>query len=514
MQAWEDDGNRFDGGNEVSSPAATRPRSPDLGLEEQRPAAAPSRGQLVRRLLVIADVVGLAGAFLLAELGFGATVPGDRLTMMQEYLLFVATLPGWVAAFKLYRLYDHDDERADHSTVDDLVGVFHVVTVGAWLVFAAAWASGAADPGMTKLIAFWILAVSLVTTGRSVARSCARRNDAYLQNTIVVGAGSVGQLIARKLLQHPEYGIRLIGFVDERPRSLRTEVDQVRILGGHAEIADLVLTYDVERVIVAFSNDRVDETLDLVRKLKKLDVQVDIVPRLFEVVGPHVAVHNLEGIPLVALPTAKRFPASRMIKRFTDVVGASIGLLLTAPLLAYFAWRIRQDSPGPVFFRQTRLGQGMVEFTALKFRTMRTDIDQNVHREYIKNTMSSSATVGKNGLYKLDRGDAVTPFGRWLRKTSLDELPQLINVLRGEMSLVGPRPCLSYETEFFETHHFERFDVPAGITGLWQVTARAHATFGEALDMDVAYARNWSLGLDLWLILKTPIHLLRRRGTA
>jgi exopolysaccharide biosynthesis polyprenyl glycosylphosphotransferase len=473
-----------------------------------------SRGQLVRRLLVIADVTGLAGAFLLAELAFGATMPGDRLTMMQEYFLFVATLPGWVAAFKLYRLYDHDDERADHSTVDDLVGVFHVVTVGAWLVFAAAWASGAADPGMTKLIAFWLLAVSLVTAGRSVARACARRSDAYLQHAIIVGAGSIGQLIARKLLQHPEYGIRLVGLVDAKPRSLRKELHQVQILGGPDDIAELVQRYSVERVIVAFSNDRTDTMLELVRRLKRLDVQVDMVPRLFEVVGPHVAVHNLEGIPLVTLPTAKRFPASHLIKRLTDVVGASIGLLLTAPLLAYFAWRVRRDSPGPVLFRQTRLGQGMEDFTALKFRTMRTDIDQNVHREYIKNTMRSSATVGENGLYKLDREDAVTPFGRWLRKTSLDELPQLINVLRGEMSLVGPRPCLAYETEFFEPHHFERFDVPAGITGLWQVTARAHATFGEALDMDVAYARNWSLGLDLWLILKTPIHLLRRRGTA
>ncbi len=118
----------------------------------------------------------------------------------------------------------------------------------------------------------------------------------------------------------------------------------------------------------------------------------------------------------------------------------------------------------------------------------------------------------ENGLYKLDRSASVTKFGRLLRKTSLDELPQLINVVRGEMSLVGPRPCIDYETEGFAPHHFERFDVPAGLTGLWQVTARAHATFGEALDLDVAYARHWSLGLDLMLLLRTPFAMLRQRG--
>jgi lipopolysaccharide/colanic/teichoic acid biosynthesis glycosyltransferase len=167
-----------------------------------------------------------------------------------------------------------------------------------------------------------------------------------------------------------------------------------------------------------------------------------------------------------------------------------------------------------VLFRQTRLGQDMRPFTFYKFRTMRVDTDDAAHRRYIAETMNGSALVNGNGLYKLERADAVTAAGRWLRRTSLDELPQLLNVLRGDMSLVGPRPCLPYETEWFEPHHFTRFSVPQGITGLWQVRARAHSTFGEALELDVAYARNWSLGLDLSLILRTPFQLLRqRRGT-
>ena len=155
----------------------------------------------------------------------------------------------------------------------------------------------------------------------------------------------------------------------------------------------------------------------------------------------------------------------------------------------------------------------MREFTALKFRTMKTGTDTDVHRQYIAATMSSSAEMNAGGLYKLDRTDTVTEFGRWLRRTSLDELPQLFNVLRGEMSLVGPRPCIPYEVENFAPHHRERFLMPQGITGLWQVTARANASYGEALDLDVAYVRGWSLGLDLRLLLRTPLQVLRQRAS-
>jgi lipopolysaccharide/colanic/teichoic acid biosynthesis glycosyltransferase len=154
----------------------------------------------------------------------------------------------------------------------------------------------------------------------------------------------------------------------------------------------------------------------------------------------------------------------------------------------------------------------MKEFTALKFRTMKVDTDASAHREYIRRIMSTAAESESSGLYKLERPDSTTRTGRWLRKTSLDELPQLINVLRGDMSLVGPRPCIPYEAENFHAHHHERFLMPQGITGLWQVTARANATYLEALDLDVAYVRDWSLGLDLRLLLRTPFQMLRQRG--
>jgi lipopolysaccharide/colanic/teichoic acid biosynthesis glycosyltransferase len=155
----------------------------------------------------------------------------------------------------------------------------------------------------------------------------------------------------------------------------------------------------------------------------------------------------------------------------------------------------------------------MKEFTVLKFRTMHVSTDTEAHREYIRRSMSITAGAERNGLFKLDRSADVTKVGGWLRKTSLDELPQLINVLKGDMSLVGPRPCIPYEAENFEPHHLERFLVPQGITGLWQVAARANSTYLEALDLDVAYVRDWSLGLDLRLMLRTPIQILRQRAS-
>jgi exopolysaccharide biosynthesis polyprenyl glycosylphosphotransferase len=293
----------------------------------------------------------------------------------------------------------------------------------------------------------------------------------------------------------------------------RHDLGDLPDLGSTEDIGELIRRERVDRVFVAYSRDGHEQILDLVRAIRKQEVHVDLVPRLFEAVGTNVGIHTLEGLPLVGLPSSRISRSSRALKRGLDVLGSAIMLAFLAPVMLVIAYLIRRDSPGPVFFRQTRLGLDLSEFTLLKFRTMHEGTDEAPHRQYIKQIMTSDALPGSNNLYKLERGDSITRVGRWLRKTSLDELPQLINVLRGDMSLVGPRPLIPYELELFSPHHFERFLVPAGLTGLWQVEARAHSTFGEALDLDVAYARGWSLGLDLRLVLKTPLVMFRKRET-
>jgi len=472
------------------------------------------RGWLVRRVLLVADLVGLVAAFLTSELVFkGIFSGGIHSGIAKLFVYFVISLPGWVIAAKLYGLYDKDEERTAHSTTDDVLGVFHLVTVIVWILYAGAWLSGQTTPQLRKTVLFWALSIVFITALRSVGRSLARRSAAYIQNTAIVGAGEVGQLIARKYLQHPEYGIRLVGLVDADPRERREGLERVAVWESE-QLLDAVREQSVDRVVIAFSRYSNEETLALIRALRDFDVQVDIVPRLFEAVPANLDVHSVEGLALLGLRPLRLSRSSRLVKRAIDLVGALIGLVLTAPLFAYAALRFKLDSPGPILFRQTRLGEDMREFTAFKFRTMRVDSDQETHRKYVESIMTTKANPVAGGLYKLDRSSEVTRFGRWLRKTSLDELPQLLNVVRGDMSLVGPRPCIPYETQYFQPHHFERFLVPAGLTGLWQVTARARTTFAEALDMDVAYARGWSLGLDLRLLARTPLQVFRQRGAA
>jgi exopolysaccharide biosynthesis polyprenyl glycosylphosphotransferase len=469
------------------------------------------RSRVLPPLLVLADLFGLSSAYLLATMLMGGN---GALGSTRELALFALSLPCWVLVAELHGLYHRDEQRTDHATTDDVVGVIHLVTTGAWLLLVASRLVGNNGPGVLSLAVFWLLAVCTIPSVRLLAREACKRSGAYEQNTVIVGAGAVGQLIGRKLVRHPEYGANVVGFVDRQPRIRRADLpEHLPILGGPDRLPEVIERLDIERVVIAFSNESASEILAVLRQLRPLDIQIDLVPWLFELIGPRLSVHAVEGLTLLGLPPTRYSKIALIIKRVIDVIGSALGLIVLSPFMAYIALRIRRDSPGPVLFRQIRLGAEMKEFASLKFRTMHVDTDSKAHRDYISTTMTSAAEGNIGGLYKLERADAVTNVGRWLRRTSLDELPQLINVLRGDMSLVGPRPCIPYEVDHFARHHLERFLMPQGLTGLWQVTARANSTYGEALDMDVAYVRGWSVGLDLRLLLRTPFQVIRQRAS-
>src|SRR5262249_6636552 len=237
------------------------------------------RGWLVRRAVVVADLEGLVVSFTIAEELAGQQ--GLPVRFSFELALFALTFPLWVVLAKIYGLYERDEERTEHTTVDDFVGVFHLVTVCVWVLFAGAWFFNVANPPLDKITTFWILAIVLIPTARSVARGICHRRPTYIQNTVIVGAGEVGQLVARKFLQHPEYGIRLMGFVDSHPRERRKDVRDIPVIGSLDELHNVIERNGIERVVVAFAGDPTEDVLESVRSLRDCDVQIDIVPRLF-----------------------------------------------------------------------------------------------------------------------------------------------------------------------------------------------------------------------------------------
>ena len=341
-------------------------------------------------------MAGLSVAFVAATIAFADRHPiGDHVGLSVEVCLFFLTLPLWLVFASALGLYDRDDARADHSTADETSGVINLVTLGTWMVLVAGWTTGLAQPEPDRSIGFWALAVALVSLGRVAARMIVRRLPVYVQNSVVIGAGHVGQLVARKIQQHPEYGIKVVGFVDDNPREKRPEIADLPLLGGLDDVAWIVANKEVDRVIVAFSGEADDQTMSLVRSLRDENVIVDLVPRLFELVGPRADIHLLEGLPLLTVPPARLRRTSRITKRVVDVVAATVLLVLTAPVFAIAAIRIRRESPGPVFFRQTRLGMNRRPFTALKLRSMRVDTDDAEHREYIQRTMSGRGADGR-----------------------------------------------------------------------------------------------------------------------
>jgi exopolysaccharide biosynthesis polyprenyl glycosylphosphotransferase len=271
------------------------------------------------------------------------------------------------------------------------------------------------------------------------------------------------------------------------------------------QIRDLARGLDVHRAIVAPPSGEAGEMLDLVRTLKAVGIRVSVVPMLLQVIGSSVEFDDLHGVTLMGVRRFDLTRSSEMVKRAFDLVGASLGLLLVSPLMMAIAIAIKLDSKGPVFFRQLRVGRDEERFGLFKFRTMVPNAEQ------LKHTLAER-NEAQEGLFKIAQDPRVTRVGGFLRKTSLDELPQLFNVLRGEMSLVGPRPLIDDEDRRIEGWSRRRLALHPGITGHWQILGPARVSLREMVAIDYLYVANWSLWTDVKILLRTVPHVLCRRG--
>jgi exopolysaccharide biosynthesis polyprenyl glycosylphosphotransferase len=341
-------------------------------------------------------------------------------------------------------------------------------------------------------------AVTSVMIGRGVAYASirlARRRGFIVEPTLVLGAGPIGVQVAQTLTQHPEFGLAPVGFLDlQDGRDL-----PLPILGEASDLDGLVRRYDVRRVIVAFGSMREPDLVGILRACDRLPVEVHLVPRFFELgVGPEgPEAEDLWGLPIVRLNRAAARRTGLRVKRTFDLVVGSILLVLTAPLMLTAAIAVRLSGPGPILFRQERVGRQGKNFMVLKFRTM----EVNEHSD----TQWSAAD------------GPITTVGKILRRTSLDELPQLFNVLRGDMSLVGPRPERPYWVEQYSTsvpRYGDRHRVPVGLTGWAQVHGLrgASTSIPERIQLDNYYIEHWSLWRDLVILGRTMRQVLRGQG--
>ena len=488
--------------DEISSPA-----SPLFGASPV--AGAHRRGWLVRRVLLAADVIGLTGAFLLAQLVAPSSGGLNAVGQKGEWLLFLLVLPLWVIAARLYGLYSRDEERTDNSSIDDFGGVFHLVTIGTCVTFFAGSLSGLVDPNRLKMVIFWLAAVAFMSLGRVLGRIACRRSASYLQNTIVVGSGGLAESIARKVQRHPEYGLQLVGViddvVDEDPAN--EELASLPRFSSLATVPLLARALAVERVIVASPHAEREHVVRLIRELRELDVQIDVVPFFSDVLSRSMDVHSIEGLPLLGLRPARLPRSSLLFKRTMDLTLSALGLLLLAPLFCLIAIAVKLDSKGPVFFRQVRMGHKGKTFRIFKFRTMQLDADER--KSAVSHLSKHACAGGDPRMFKIQDDPRVTRVGHFLRSYSLDELPQLLNVFAGDMSLVGPRPLILEEDSFVNDWARHRLDLKPGVTGPWQVLGRDEIPFGEMVELDYSYVTNWSIGGDLRLVLQTVPAVVR-----
>ena len=468
-------------------------------------ADAPSRvdprrrwpGWGLRRLLAFGDMLAVGAAIVVA-----LQVVGDG--QGASHWLGLMTLPLWIPLFKVYGLYDRDGKRVSHSTLDDVPYVFHALvmgTLGLWLSYKLA------APGdrliLSECLACFGFGFAGVLLTRGAVRGLAIELSAP-ERVLIVGDEDMSRLLMRKIRAHTEYGLDPIGFVAIAAGSaLDTEGprDAEELVG---EIERVCFELGVERVLAVAPAVNHAELAELIRRMRTLRIRVSVVPDFVDALGPSVEIDDIEGVTVLGINPPALTRSSRLAKRAMDIVIALPVLTLSLPLLAVIAIAVKLSSPGPIFYSQLRVGREGSRFRLYKFRTMVQNADELA--DELKEMSAHPAWL------LLEKDPRITRVGGFLRRTSLDELPQLWNVLKGDMSLVGPRPMSPGVHDHISGWGLRRLDLTPGVTGLWQVLGRTSIPFEEMVKLDYLYTTNWSLWYDVRLLIRTLPAVIRQRG--
>jgi exopolysaccharide biosynthesis polyprenyl glycosylphosphotransferase len=460
--------------------------TPQLGITEAQPSAPVLfREGAYRRALALADIVAAGCGLAVAVLLSGGTLAQPALPALAALLVVVNKLSG---------LYDRDDLVLNKTTLDEapallqLSGLFALIV---WLVHEPLLSVTLAP---AEVLALWSSVVFLLVGGRAAARRGAAAVSAP-ERCLLVGTPATMRGIEEKL-EIPRVHAKVVARI--------AVGDGARLASVADRLRELSNSGDVHRIIIAPHASDGADTLELIRAAKAAGLRVSVLPRLLEVVGSSVTVDQIDGLTMLGIRSFGLTRSSRLLKRGFDVVGATILLVAVAPLMAGLALAVRLGSPGPIFFRQTRVGRDGETFEILKFRSMSADAEER------KDGLAHLNET--EGLFKISKDPRVNAVGRFLRATSLDELPQLLNVWRGEMSIVGPRPLVVDEDAKVGGHDRSRLHLTPGMTGHWQILGSARVPLGEMVGIDYLYVANWSLWTDIKILIRTVPYVLSRGG--
>jgi len=481
------------------------------------------RSYLLRRLFALSDVLALSCALAAT---FAVKLLVGRSAVIDEVWLPILFLPLWVPIGVVSGLYHVDaaGRSLTVTTADEVGSVFRAATIWSWCLLLA-WI--AVHPGYLELlpvVVLWALGIPMVLGFRVLTRYLVRRRGWYVQNAVLVGHPADRARLLARIERHSEWGLEVVEQL-ELPRSAAPE----GVVGEQAWVApqqnrhgvgsgdpvakgflvDLAARRGATRVIFATPPKDLEERSELVSDLAQAGLLIDLVAADSDVLSSASRLSQLEGLPVLSVSPMLLPRSWRLIKRGMDLLVAIPALVLTLPLLGYCAVRIKLDSSGPVFFSQERLGLDRRPFRFLKLRTMREGADD---RKVDVATLNMHGRGLESGMFKAVDDPRVTKVGAWLRRYSLDELPQLWNVLKGDMSLVGPRPLPVAEGARITTRYALRYQVRPGITGPWQVLGRSDIPFEDMLKLDYNYVLNWSLVEDLKLLLQTAGAVVKGRG--
>jgi exopolysaccharide biosynthesis polyprenyl glycosylphosphotransferase len=443
----------------------------------------------LRRQLLSADIISGSITGAVAALAAGLAI--EKLPVVA-----LAIGLGWPVLAYICGLYALDDLRSWASGVGDAPRLAVTALLVSWPIFGLLTALDAANPVVGALSAAVVTGAG-AGIGRAAARVALHRAPGLRQRTLILGSGTVALQLVQRLQRHQELGLDPVGYIDDDVRELgRLGIPR---LGTLDSLADLITFGRVDRVMIAFTRASHEDLLHAIRVCRDAGVTVDIVPRLFEFLEGARTIEQVGGMPLLSIRQPTFSPLSRFSKRTLDIVGAILAIIVLFPLLALIAIAIRIDSRGPVFFTQQRSGRGGRFFKLYKFRSMKVD---------------STVLVRDDGaIVKAPDDDRITRVGRLIRRFSLDEAPQLLNVVRGDMSLVGPRPLvLAEHAALSEAWQSRRSDLRPGLTGPWQVSGRSHIPFQDMIKFDYQYVAGWSLARDIEILLATLPAVISGRG--